>query len=82
MDIGNKIRELRIKKGYTQEDLAMLTRFSKSYIQKFEEDKRDINTSQLIILADALNVAISELLTSSDFSTKDFTFSNIELWIF
>ena len=38
MDIGNKIRELRAQKGFTQEDLALHTGFSKSYIQKFEEN--------------------------------------------
>ncbi len=78
MKIGNKIRELRIGKGYTQEDLAMLTGFSKSYIQKFEENKREINTSQLVKLANGLSVAISDILSSSNIYTKDFKFSNIE----
>ena len=62
MEIGNKIRELRIGKGFTQEELAMLTGFSKSYIQKFEENRREINTSQLVKLANALNVSVSEIL--------------------
>ena len=78
MEIGDKIRELRISKGFTQENLAMLAGFSKSYIQKFEENKREVNTSQLVILANALNVSISEILSSSNFNTKDFKFSNIE----
>lgn len=78
MDIGNKIREFRINQGYTQEDLAMITGFSKSYIQKFEENKRDVNTSQLVKLANALNTSVSDILSNSDFNTKDFTFTNIE----
>ncbi|CAA0163246.1 conserved hypothetical protein [Tenacibaculum maritimum] len=78
MEIGSKIRELRIGKGFTQEYFAKLTGFSKSYIQKFEENRRDINTSQLVKLANALNVSISEILSSSNFNTKDYKFSNIE----
>ncbi len=78
MSIGDKIKEFRINKGFTQEDLAEQTGFSKSYIQKFEEGKREINTSQLVKLANALTVSISELLSSSSFNTKDFIFTNIE----
>lgn len=78
MKIGDKIKELRMGKGFTQEYLATLTGFSKSYIQKFEENKREINTSQLVRLADALNVGISDILSGSNFNTKDFKFSSIE----
>jgi Zn-dependent peptidase ImmA (M78 family)/DNA-binding XRE family transcriptional regulator len=78
MDIGSKIRELRSKKGFTQDDLALLTGFSKSYIQKFEENKREIKSSQLVKLAFALNTSIAEIFNSTNFNDKDYIFKNIE----
>ncbi|GAA0740466.1 XRE family transcriptional regulator [Gaetbulibacter jejuensis] len=78
MNIGDKIRKLRIAKNLTQDDLAILTSFSKSYIQKFEENKREPNSFQLVKLASALNSSISEILSSTNFSARDYTFQNIE----
>ena len=42
MEIGNKIKELRIQEGLTQEELADKTGTKKSYISRIERGKSDI----------------------------------------
>ncbi|MFC0428188.1 helix-turn-helix domain-containing protein [Chryseobacterium scophthalmum] len=78
MNIGERIRELRIKKGLSQEDLAIRSDFSKSYIQKFEEGHREIRSSQLVQLSGALGVSIPEILNGTSYSSDEFTLRNIE----
>ena len=38
MDIGNKLKQLRILKGLTQEELADRAELSKGYISQLERD--------------------------------------------
>lgn len=78
MNIGERIRELRIKKGLSQEDLAIRSDFSKSYIQKFEEGHREIRSSQLVQLSGALGVSIPEILNGTSYNSDEFTLRNIE----
>lgn len=78
MDIGDRIRELRIKKGFSQEDLAIRSDFSKSYIQKFEEGQREIRSSQLVQLSRGLGTSIVDILNGTDYRSEEFTLRNIE----
>lgn len=59
---GIKIRELRLKKGYTSRDLANLSNLSKSYVEELERGSKK-NPSFITVekLADALNVFIDDL---------------------
>ncbi|TCO75177.1 helix-turn-helix domain-containing protein [Marinisporobacter balticus] len=59
---GFKIRELRLKKGYTSRDLANLSNLSKSYVEELERgDKNNPSFTTVEKLADALNVFIDDL---------------------
>lgn len=59
---GLKIRELRLKKGYTSRDLANLSNLSKSYVEELERgDKCNPSFTTVEKLADALNVLIDDL---------------------
>lgn len=78
MNIGDRIKELRILQGFSQEDLAVRANFSKSYIQKFEEGEREIKSSQLVQLSNALGIGISEMLIGTNYSSNEFTLRNIE----
>lgn len=78
MEIGDKIRELRMKKGFSQEELAVRSNFSKSYIQKFEEGKREVKSSQLVQISNALGISISEILDGTNYNSDEFTLRNIE----
>lgn len=61
--IGKKIKDLRIKRGLTQEELAERTKLSVRTIQRIESGEVDPRTYTLTLLAEALNVEL-ELLTS------------------
>lgn len=58
MDIGNKIRELRIQKGLTQEELADRAELSKGFISQVE---RDLTSPSISTLMDILQCLGSNL---------------------
>ncbi len=60
-NIGQKIRIERTKKGLSQEKLAELTEMSIKTLGKIERGQTDFVITNLISIADALNVDISEL---------------------
>lgn len=61
--IGQKIRELRIKRGLTQEELAERTKLSVRTIQRIESGEVDPRTYTLTLLAEALDVELETLTT-------------------
>lgn len=78
MNIGDRIKELRKRKSLSQEELALRANFSKSYIQKFEEGKREIKSSQLVQLSVALDISVIDLLENTNYESSEFTLRNIE----
>ncbi len=69
MKIGILIRELRIKKGLTQEELANLTEVSTRTIQRIENGEVDPRSYTLQMISKALDVDFS--LFVEDESTED-----------
>lgn len=59
---GNRLRELRMSRGLTQEELAAAAGFSRSYYTEIETAKRNISLLNLHKLARCLNVKLSALL--------------------
>lgn len=57
-----KLKEIRIKKGLTQQDLAEIMGVSDSTISKYEKGKRKLNHDQIVKLSIALEVTPNELL--------------------
>ena len=53
MKIGNKLKELRIQKGLTQEELADRAELSKGFISQLE---RDLTSPSIATLVDILQV--------------------------
>ncbi len=67
MTIYARIRKLREEQGMTQEDLAKKVGYkSRSTINKIESGLRDINQSQIISFAKALNVTPAYLMGWED----------------
>lgn len=58
MDIGNKLKELRIQKGLTQEELADRAELSKGFISQLE---RDLTSPSIATLVDILQCLGSDL---------------------
>ena len=53
MEIGNKIKDLRVQKGLSQEELADRAELSKGFISQLE---RDLTSPSIATLIDLLQV--------------------------
>jgi len=60
--LGNRIKELRRKRGWRQIDLAAHADLSKTHVCEVETGKREIGLEALKRIADALEVSLSGLL--------------------
>lgn len=65
MNLGNKIKELRIKKGMTQEELADKTVLNVRTIQRIEKGEVDPRSYTLQVIATALEIDYNILLEDS-----------------
>ncbi len=61
-EIGRRVRDARLKKGISQEKLAELADTSLSCISRLETGRAMVSLEKLLLIADALNVGIDELL--------------------
>lgn len=60
--IGKTIRRLRLAKGWTQEEFAEHATLHATYIGGIERGERNVGLDNLIKIARALQVNVSELL--------------------
>jgi len=60
--LAAKIKEMRLRKGISQEKLAELCDFDRTYISMLERAKRNPSYLNLLKLSKGLNITISELL--------------------
>ena len=58
---GNKIRDLRLGKGISQEKLAENANLHRTYISSIELGHRNVSLQNIKAIADALGVSIQEL---------------------
>ena len=74
IDFGKKLKELRLSKGLTQEELYFKSTVSSSHIGMIEKGKRDITLSAIFKLSRALEV---NLVAFFDFdSLETYKFNN------
>jgi len=59
---GQKVRDLRIQRGLSQEKLAELSGLHRTYISSLELGKRNVSIVNIHALAKALQVTPDELL--------------------
>lgn len=63
LKVGKKIKELRRKCGYTQEELSELANIDYKYLQRIEgKNPPNLKLETLEKLAKAFNISISKLL--------------------
>jgi transcriptional regulator with XRE-family HTH domain len=60
--LGNKIRQLRVGLGYSQEKLGEITSLDRTYISGVERGVRNPSLRNIERLAKALKVKVSELV--------------------
>lgn len=77
MDLGNKIKELRNKKGLTQEELADRCELSKGFISQLENDVTSPSIATLIDILQCLGSNLKDFFNDADdeqivFGKEDF----------
>ena len=58
---GAIVREFRIKKGISQEELASLSKLHRTYIGSIERGERNISLLNIVKIAKALTINASDL---------------------
>ena len=83
MDIGSKLKELRVLKGLTQEELADRAELSKGFISQLERDLTSPSIATLIDILQCLGTTIGDFFTETpDYFEKIDTDLNNEIkWI-
>lgn len=59
--LGNRIRELRVAKGFSQEAFADRCGLDRTYISGIERGRRNVSLLNIEVMARALGLHISEL---------------------
>ncbi|MEK7854706.1 MAG: helix-turn-helix transcriptional regulator [Acidobacteriota bacterium] len=60
-DFGKRIRTLRTERNLSQEKLAELTCFHRTYIGMVERGERNISLSNIGVFAETFEMSVSEL---------------------
>jgi transcriptional regulator with XRE-family HTH domain len=81
METGKIIKELRTKKGMTQEELADRTELSARTIQRIENGEVDPRAYTLQMIAKALEVDFSILAGNDSDGSEDFEDDNKRNWL-
>ena len=72
MEIGSKIKELRLQRGLTQEELASRCELTKGYISQLEND---IASPSIATLKDILNILGCRFMSSLPKKRRKIVFS-------
>ncbi len=81
MKTGQLIKELRIKKGLTQEELAGRTELTARTIQRIENGEVDPRSYTLQMIASALEVDISVLTEANSKEKEKMEMENERTWL-
>ena len=69
MDINLKLKELREKNGYTQQNIADFLNVDQSLISKIEKGERTFTADMLNSLSSLFGVSVQSLQTDSGFTS-------------
>ena len=61
VELGKKIKQLRMKKGLSQEKFAREIGMDRTYFASVEAGKRNISICNIKKIADGLEISLSEL---------------------
>jgi len=64
--VGQRVRQLREKRGWSQEEFADICGLHRTYIGSVERGERNLTLNSLHTLAKALNVKMAEILRGLD----------------
>ena len=66
MEIGSKIKRLRVRLGLTQEELAARTELTKGFISQLERDITSPSIATLMDILEALGTSVSEFFSDRE----------------
>tara|TARA_R110002126_G_scaffold12196_26_gene53262 strand:- start:3478 stop:3735 length:258 start_codon:yes stop_codon:yes gene_type:complete len=65
---GLRVKQLRLAKGISQEELGALSNLDRTYISGIERGKRNVSLRNILQIANALKVSVSELFDIPEFN--------------
>lgn len=65
-NLGKIIQKIRLEQGLSQEDLSEKSGLHRTYIGSIERGERNISLKNLLVIAKALNIRLSDLLKKID----------------
>lgn len=71
MTVGERIKELREKRGFTQNRLADWAGVSQTHLRRVELGEADITVGHLRLICDALGVSLSEFFAQTGDTEDD-----------
>lgn len=66
MNVGERIKELRERSGFTQNRLAEWAGVSQTHLRRVELGQQDITVGQLRLVCDGLGVTLEEFFNASE----------------
>jgi DNA-binding XRE family transcriptional regulator len=67
-ELGRRIRALRLKIGWTQEQLATATKLTRAYLVSVEGGKQNVSMDVVVRIANALKVPPDQLIGHDEFN--------------
>ena len=68
--VANRIREIRVKRGFSQESLALEAGLDRTYINSVENGRRNISIQSLAKITNALETSFKEFFSNSTFNKQ------------
>ena len=66
VEFGNRVREERLRKGLSQEDLAFRSGLHRTYIGMIERAEKNITLVNILKISNALEIPIHEILKPTE----------------
>jgi transcriptional regulator with XRE-family HTH domain len=60
---GNRLRQLRKRRGWTQAEMAHVLGLDRSYLAEIEEGKRNVCLMNLKVIADGFRISLGQLFS-------------------
>jgi len=70
VNLGKRIKEIRLNKKLSQEALAFKSQLNRTYINGIENGRRNVSIINIHKIANALDVSLTELFKSDVFTFK------------
>jgi transcriptional regulator with XRE-family HTH domain len=70
-EVGKRLRELRIQKGLSQEDLAYKSNLDRTYITYVENAKKNVTIETLYKITQALDITLSDFFSLTEVDDKE-----------